>query len=144
VASGVIAPVYTKDILRLAASLDAPRVPERIDGRATLRAPTCGSTIETEVMIDDGRIAALSQKVTACAFGQASAALAAASATGKSADDVAAVLTELTAWLDGERDDPGSWPGLKALEPARSKSARHGAIRLPFRALLAAIEDART
>ena len=37
----------------------------------------------------------------------------------------------------------GDWPGLDALAPARSRKSRHGAILLPFRALLAAIEAAR-
>jgi hypothetical protein len=32
---------------------------------------------------------------------------------------------------------------MQALEPARAKRARHGAIMLPFRALLAAMEAAR-
>jgi hypothetical protein len=32
---------------------------------------------------------------------------------------------------------------MNALEPARPKKARHGAILLPFRALLAAMEAAR-
>ena len=37
---------------------------------------------------------------------------------------------------------PAPWPGLETLEPARPRTGRHGAILLPFRALLAAIEDA--
>ena len=52
-------------------------------------------------------------------------------------------LDALSDWLAGARDDPGAWPGLGALAPARAKSGRHGAILLPFRALLAAMENAR-
>ena len=36
-----------------------------------------------------------------------------------------------------------AWPGLAVLDPARSRTGRHGAILLPFRALLAAIEAPR-
>lgn len=133
------APVYTRDILRLAASLDAPHDLHRTDGRAELRAPTCGSTIATAVMIEDGRIADLSQQVSACAFGQASAALLAVSAKGRSRDEVASGLAELTGWLDGGALP--AWLGFDALAPARPKTGRHGAILLPFRTLLAAIED---
>jgi hypothetical protein len=50
-----------------------------------------------------------------------------------------AALVALTGWLAGERDDPGSWPGLEALAPARSRRGHHGAILLPFRALAAAL-----
>lgn len=139
-AAGVTAPVYTRDILRLAASLEAPKPLGRVDGSSELRSPTCGSTIATEVMLDgDGRIAGLSQRVAACAFGQASASLLAASAKGRSRAEIEQALVELTDWLGGRRDDPGAWPGLAALEPARTRRGRHGAILLPFRALVSAL-----
>lgn len=93
--------------------------------------------------LEGGKVAHLSQSLRACAFGQASAALLEAGATGKSVSEVQDALNEMSAWLTGRRDDPGDWPGLAALGPARSKAARHGAMLLPFRALLAAIEDAR-
>jgi NifU-like protein involved in Fe-S cluster formation len=135
------APLYTTEILRLAASLPEPRELEHVDGRSEQRSPTCGSVVRTEIELDaDGRIAAISQTVQACAFGQASAALLAKGAAGRSTEDMAAALRELQAWLDGARVDPGSLPGLTALAPARSRKSRHGAILLPFRALVAAME----
>ena len=138
------APLYTPAILRLASALEPPRALERIDGRAELRAPTCGSTIVTEVMRGpDGSVAAVSQRVSACAFGQASAALLQSAAAGKSRAEIDQALAELTDWLGGGRDDPGTWPGLDSLAPARSKTGRHGAILLPFRALAAALGETR-
>ena len=137
------APTYTTAVLRLAASLEPPHKLSQEDGRAELRSPTCGSTITTVVMLgSDGFVEQISQDVRACAFGQASAALLAAHAHGRSRADVAAALDEMTAWLAGEREDCGSWPGLEALSPARPKTARHSAILLPFRALLAALDKA--
>ena len=135
------APLYTIEILRLAGSLPDPAHLERVDGRAQLRSPTCGSTVHTEVKLDGGRVTALSQQVRACAFGQASGALVARHAPGRSQEEIADALAGLSGWLDGSREDPGGW-GLEALAPARSRTARHGAILLPLRALLAAIEDA--
>lgn len=136
------APVYTPEILRLAASLEAPRSLERIDGRAELRSPTCGSTIAIAVTLDEaGRVTGLSQTVSACAFGQASAALLERAATGQSRNEVREARNALADWLDGKREDPGGWPGLAALAPARTKTGRHGAILLPFRALLAALGE---
>ncbi len=137
------APLYTTEILRLAASLGEPRALEREDGRAELRSPTCGSRVSTTVELDDsGRVTALSQQVHACAFGQASAALLERGAIGRSRGEVEAGLSELGDWLGGAANTL-SWPGLSALAPARSRKSRHGAILLPFRALLAAIESAR-
>ena len=138
------APLYTTEILRLAASLPELEPLERVDGRAEERSPTCGSSIIAEVQLDeDGRVAALSQRVQACAFGQASAALVSRGAQGRSRDEIASALRDVSDWLVGGSDEPGSWPGVDALEPARSRRSRHGAILLPFRALLAAIESRR-
>ena len=134
------APVYTAEILRLAASLEAPRELERVGGRAELRSPTCGSTVATAVMLDaEGRVEAMTQTISACAFGQASAALLDRGAPGRSSKEVHEALDQLTDWLGGKRADPGEWPGLDALAPARTKTGRHGAILLPFRALLRAM-----
>jgi NifU-like protein involved in Fe-S cluster formation len=136
------APLYTTEILRLAASLAAPHELEREDGRAAVRSPTCGSRMQTIVQLDaDGRLEALSQTVLACAFGQASATLLERSAVGRSRDDVQTAVTEVEEWLDGSDVMP-QWPGIAALTPARSRKSRHGAILLPFRALLAAMDQA--
>jgi NifU-like protein involved in Fe-S cluster formation len=136
------APLYTVEILRLAASLPEPVELERADGTATQRSPTCGSSVGCAVRIgDDGRIEALSLEVEACAFGQASAALVARHAIALSRDEIETALEQLSQWLSGNRDDPPEWPGLSALAPARSRRSRHGAILLPLRALLAAIDS---
>jgi NifU-like protein involved in Fe-S cluster formation len=137
------APLYTIEILRLAASLPEPRRLKRVDGSASKRSPTCGSTVTLEVQLDaDGRIEALSHQVHACAFGQASAALVALAAAGRTPQEVRSAFEQLAAWLAGERGDPPDWPGFAALAPARSRTSRHGAILLPLQALAAALGSA--
>src|SRR5438309_7852594 len=137
------APLYTTEILRLAASLNEPRAVEREDGRAELRSPTCGSRIALSVQLDpEGRVKALSQQVHACAFGQASATILERGVIGRSGDEVNLALGQFREWLDGAEIAP-DWAGISALAPARSRKSRHGAILLPFRALLAAMESAR-
>jgi NifU-like protein involved in Fe-S cluster formation len=136
-------PVYTTEVLRLAASLQGPRPLERVDGGAELRSPTCGSRVSISVQLDrDRRVEALSQQVHACAFGQASAALVEQHAIGRAHDEVGDALVLVSRWLAQEEDDPEAWPGLLILAPARLRKGRHGAILLPFRTLLAAIESA--
>ena len=138
------APLYTTEILRLAASLGDGEPIAASDGTAERRSPTCGSRVRTEVAVDDeGRVAAIAQQVEACAFGQASAALVARSAPGRSAADIAAARAEFAEWLGGRREEPGAWPGLGALAPARTKRVRHGAMLLPFDALISALEAAK-
>ena len=137
------AALYTTEILRLAASLREPHPLDREDGRAELRSPTCGSRIILGVQLDDDRrVQRLSIEVHACAFGQASAALLERHGAGRTHDDVACALVELSRWLADEQLESVDWPEITALAPARSRQGRHGAILLPFRALLAAIEAA--
>ena len=136
-------PLYTTEILRLAASLHDPHPLEREDGRAELRSPTCGSRISMTVQLDGNRrVERLSMQVHACAFGQASAALVNQHGVGRTHDEIAEALVIISRWLAQEQDEAGDWPGILALGPARPRKSRHGAILLPFRALLAAIESA--
>ena len=136
------APLYTTEILRLAASLTEPRTLEREDGAVELRSPTCGSRVRTAVTVNaDGRVVALSQQVHACAFGQASATIVERSAAGVTAQEIERAVDETAAWLAGSGEQP-QWPGITALAPARSRTGRHAAILLPFRTLAAALAEA--
>jgi NifU-like protein involved in Fe-S cluster formation len=136
-------PLYTVEILRLAASIPHLGPLDGAHGKAEVRSPTCGSTVTVEVKLDrEGHVVALGQQVQACAFGQASAALMGAHAIGRRATEIEKAMAAFAGWLDGSRCDPGDWPGLEALAPARSRRARHGAMLLPFQALLAATKAA--
>ncbi len=137
------APLYTREILRLAASLGEAAVLARVDGGVERRSVTCGSRIAVEVELVDGRVAGVSQRVEACAFGQAAAALMMEDAAGKTSGEVRAALEGIADWLTGDDASVSAWPGLGVLDPARARVGRHQAILLPFQALLGAIEAAR-
>lgn len=137
-------PLYTRDILRLAASIPGQVSFRDMGDAPVLRSPTCGSRVAMQVALDaDGRVATLEQAVEACAFGQASAALVGQGAVGVDALAADAALAEVTAWLADDAVPLPAWPGIDALIPARTKRGRHGAILLPFRALVEAIRVAR-
>ncbi len=140
-AAGVIEPLYTRDILRLAASIPGQRGFAEMGDAAVLRSATCGSRVAMRAALDQaGRVVSIEQAVEACAFGQASAALVGGHATGLNHSDAEAALAGVEDWLGGVGDEP--WPGMAVLEPARARRGRHGAILLPFRALVAAIKRA--
>ena len=142
-AKGVNEPLYTIEILRLAA--DIPHLTPLKDphGQAQVRSLTCGSKVSAQVILDDaGRVSGFGQQVEACAFGQASAALLGANAIGRSEIEAEKALADFSGWLEGVRDNPGDWPNLGALTPAKSRRGRHGAMLLPFQALLEAIRNA--
>ena len=139
-------PLYTRDILRLASAIPHLGLLDAPDGTADLRSPTCGSRVVVTVKLDgQGRVVELGQKVSACAFGQASAALMAAHAIGQSKQQLRSAVEAIENWLRHRVQASllaPPWPGFETLEPARPKTGRHGAILLPFRGLLAAMEDA--
>lgn len=143
-AQGMREPPYTREILRLAASVPFLESFEELEGATEGRSKTCGSRMRIAVELDwADRVVRLRQAVEACAYGQATAALMGGHAIGRSADEVGAALAELEAWLAGNADVPTAWPGLEVLAPALARKGRHGAILLPFRTLLAAIEAAK-
>jgi NifU-like protein involved in Fe-S cluster formation len=144
-AQGVKEQPYTREILRLAASIPYLEPFEVVaeDG-VERRSPTCGSRMSIAIELDwADRIVRIRQAVEACAYGQASAALLGAHAMGRSKQEIAVALGQLEAWLAGEGEVPTAWPGLEALAPALSRKGRHGAILLPFRTLLTAMEMER-
>ncbi|MFZ2995983.1 iron-sulfur cluster assembly scaffold protein [Sphingobium sp.] len=129
------APLYNKDILRLAASIPHhARLPQP-QASVEKRSPVCGSRIIADVQMADGRVADIGLDVKACALGQASASLMAAQAIGMSADELADARDRLTAYLTGDSEDLDFWPGLAVLAPARGYPARHASIRLGFEAI---------
>jgi NifU-like protein involved in Fe-S cluster formation len=137
--------LYNTQILRLATSIPHHARLAGAQGTSERRSPICGSRVTVDVMLDaGGRIAALGQEVRACALGQASAALMGAHAIGRSLAELEEARDALTGFLAGERDDPGLWPGLEVLAPARAHSARHASIRLAFEAVSEAAARAAT
>lgn len=140
-APGVKPPPYTRDILRLAASIPHLEKLEPEEGAVELRSPTCGSRIRLAYRGDAGRLSAIGIEVEACAYGQAATCLMAREACAVTLVEARAAVAEISDWLEGVRQDPGAWPGMEALEPGRERRGRHGAILLPFRALVAALEE---
>ena len=106
-----------------------------------LRSRTCGSTILLTVSTDaDDRIDALGLRVTACAVGQAAAAIFASAAIGRDGAGIVQARRGIASWLSGEGDRP-DWPRLEMLDPALSHPGRHEAVLLPWKAAQAALSN---
>ena len=132
----VPAPLYNRDILRLAAHVPHLGPLDGAQARVERRSAVCGSRVVVEVLLDAaGRVEAIGQEVRACALGQASAALMGAHAVGRDAGDLGRARDELAAFLKGQRNDAGDWPGISVLAAARAYPARHPSILLPFDAV---------
>ena len=136
------APLYTAEILRLAATIPHhERLPEPM-ATAEKRSPICGSRVTIDVAVDDsGRVSEIGLLVRACALGQASSSLLAANILGRTPVELAATRDALTAWLAREGDAP-DWPGMDIFTPALDYTARHPSIRLAFEAAAEAADTA--
>ncbi len=132
--------LYSPELLALAVELADYPLDARAPAQGRARSRSCGSVIE----LSSGRTDLLDTpglKVSACAVGQASAAIFASEAEGMDAEAVECTLKRLAAWL--EEDEPsGFLPRLELLEPARPHRGRHEAILLPWRAALDALSKA--
>lgn len=142
-ASGLNAAPYTRDILRLATSISHLGRLDDAHGRCELRSRTCGARMAADYRIVGGKVDALGLEVEACAFGQAAAALMSEHAIGCDRTKAKEAVESLSCWLRGEAGEPGSWPGLERLAPARHLTGRHDAMLLPFRLLTAIFEDSQ-
>jgi NifU-like protein involved in Fe-S cluster formation len=141
--AGVTTALYNRDILRLAASIPHHRRLESPQATVEKRSPLCGSRIAVDVVLDgEGRVAAMGQDVRACALGQASASLMGAHSLGRNAEELAEARDALIGFLNGEREDPGGWPGLDVFRHARPYRARHASILLAFEAIADAAAQA--
>lgn len=134
--------LYTPEVLSLAASLAAFPLTDELPLRGDARSKSCGSALSVGLSVDAaGGITAIGLRPHACAVGQASAAVFANAAKGRTRDDIAAAETALVRWLAGEGEMP-DWPGLPAIAAAAGYPARHGAILLAWRAALSALPSA--
>ncbi len=133
--------LYSKAILRLAASLIHDDHLENPDGTADARAPLCGSRISMDIAIDqNGVLQQIALRANACALGQASAAILSQYAIGQTKTSIQQKRETIAAFLGRNETVQFDWPELNEFEFARDYPARHGAILLPYDTLLAAFE----
>lgn len=131
--------LYSPALLSLATELAAYPYSRAFQLSASERSRTCGSTVEFGLDVaPDGTIAEIGLRVSACAVGQASAALLAKSIQGVSVAEVDDAFHRIANWLVGEGELP-DWPGIEVLEPARHYSGRHEALLLPWKAASSAL-----
>ena len=131
--------LYTPSLLALSVELSEYPLDPGAPLQGSARSRTCGSEVLLSAHPDEaGGMRQIGMQVTACAVGQASAAIFADHAPGLSREEIAGVLDRLEQWLEG--DVPSDFlPRLERLEAARAFPARHGALLLPWRAAIDAL-----
>lgn len=134
--SGMKDPLYTKDILRLAADIPHLRRLDAPDESITKVSPICGSRVKVDVVIKDGIVTDYGQEVRACALGQAAAAIMGEGVMRQPLQTFPALLDQLTEFLKGDASVPDApWQGLQVFAPAKAHKSRHASILLTFQAM---------
>ncbi len=136
--------LYSRRILALAAEIPHTEPIEAPEAMARRRSPLCGSTVSVALRLDgEGRIAAFSQDVKACALGQAAASVVGREVIGRDRDEIARARDALWAMLKEDGPPPAApFDGLEVLQPARAYPNRHASIMLALEATLEAFDRA--
>ncbi|NCP13237.1 MAG: iron-sulfur cluster assembly scaffold protein [Sphingomonadales bacterium] len=131
--------LYSPALLGLATELSHFPLTQTLELRAEARSRSCGSVITIGLTLGaDDTVSQIGMQVSACAIGQASAALMARSAVGAAPSAITMTTAAISRWLAGEGDLP-DWPALELVAPALAHPGRHGALLLPWKAACEAL-----
>ncbi len=139
--------LYNTDILTLSSTLKNESL-ENPMGTSRKVSKLCGSWLEIDVNVEDGKVSEVALRVQACALGQASAAILKEKIIGASLEELVEARDGLKAMLKGEGDLPaniskgGRFERLTLLQGVRDYPARHTSTMLAFEAAVAAVEMA--
>lgn len=133
-------PLYQAEILALARQgraigrLAEPTVSARIDN------PICGDRVTVDLLVEDGRVAAVGAKVQGCALCQAATAIIAEEAVGAPVGSLQDAGAAVAGYLAGDlAEDALPWPRLGSFAPVRGARPRHDCVLLPFKAAAKAL-----
>jgi nitrogen fixation NifU-like protein len=133
-------PIYRKEMLRLAADAVGAGTLPAADAVGSAHNPICGDRVAVELALASGRVTALAHQTQACVLTQASAALLAGQAMGLDAAGLADLARRVKVWLAEGGDAP---EGYGVFDGVAAHAGRHTCVLLPFRAALAALEQAQ-
>ena len=134
--------IYNKKILEFAGNIARlDRLSEPL-ASAKAHSKLCGSTVEVDLVMEDGRVTDFGQTVNACALGQAAASVMGRLIIGSDGDELRSLRKTMLAMLKEKGSPPdGKWDDLKYLEPVRDYPARHASMMLVFDAVEDAVDQ---
>ena len=133
--------IYNTRILELAANIPLSARLADADASASAHSKLCGSTIDLDIKMKDGKVSAFGQTVKACLLGQAAASVVGHNIIGTGPEELRAVARVMRAMLkDGGPKPEGRWADLGLLEAVKDYPARHTSTMLVFDALESAFQ----
>lgn len=131
--------IYSRDVLRHAASISRVGRLQAPDATGTSTSRICGSRVTITLNFEGGAVSDFAQQVDACVFGQAAAAILADNILGATLDELLLAREELRKMLKETGEAPsGRFGRLGVLRAVSGLPARHDAVLLPFDATIGA------
>jgi len=135
--------LYSARILTLVANMPRAGRLSAPDASSEKHAKLCGSRIIVDVVVEDGKVTDYAQDVSACALGQAAAAILGQNIIGAELSDIELARDSLAAMLKANGPPPaGRFAELAVLEPVKDYPARHASTLLAFEATVEAVRKA--
>ena len=135
--------LYSAKILGLVANMPRAGRLAAPDASSEKVAKLCGSRITVDVVVEDGKVVDFAQDVSACALGQAAAAILGQNVVGADLSEIELARDWLVAMLKSNGSPPaGRFAELAVLEPVKDYPARHASTLLAFDATVEAVRKA--
>jgi nitrogen fixation protein NifU and related proteins len=133
-------PLYTKDVLRLAAEAKgAGRLPKP-HGTHTEYNPVCSDRSTVDLTVENGRIAAIAHDTKACVLAQASASILGAGLPGHTYDDLVTLKAEIADMFESRKPPAEPFAPYAVLSDVALYPSRQKCVLLPIEAALKAFE----
>ncbi len=132
--------IYNTRILELAGEISRNGRLPVADASASAHSKLCGSAIDVDLKMANGRISDYGHTVKACLLGQAAASVMAREIVGSTPAELHDIANQMRAMLKHDGPPPqGRWADLGVLEPVRHYRARHASTLLVFDAVETAL-----
>jgi NifU-like protein involved in Fe-S cluster formation len=133
-------PLYTVDVLRLAAEAKgAGRLPEP-HGTYTEHNPACSDRSTVDLTVEGGRVAAMAHDTKACVLAQASASILGAALPGRTYDELVKLKADVVEMFDSRKPPAGPFTPYAVLSDVAKYPLRQKCVLLPIDAALKAFE----
>jgi len=138
----MLSDLYSDRILEAATAIPPARRLAAPDASAKKASRVCGSQVEVDLALKDGKISDFGMEARACALGQASASILARNIIGAAPAELYRLRGEMRAMLKENAPPPAGerWAELAALEPVRAYPQRHASTMLAFEAVCACLD----
>lgn len=139
----MIGELYSDRILEAAAAIPPARRLPAPAASAKKVSRVCGSEVEVDLALEQGRIADFGMEARACALGQAAASIVARNIIGAQPPELYRLRDQMRAMLKEGGPPPAGkrWSELAALQPIRDYPQRHASTMLVFEAVAACLDQ---